>query len=261
MATGGKTKKISARGAEITYDIRSGGSPNVVFIPGWSCRRGNFDGLLDALGEPGTFVSIDLPGHGDSTAGTGPWTMERFGQDVIDVIDAEGLADVVLVGHSMGAAVALEAAKLGRDKVRSVVALDALSHLSTYQAQSEAAIAPTLNAMKANLPGTVAAMMGPMFSSDPKDGIKERVITEMGEIDPEIGVPALQSLFTWDMDAVLAATDVPVTILAAKAIMPAEAPAVLGGRCDVRPLGLEGHFFCIEQPKETAEELRPLIGL
>ena len=261
MATGVETKTVAARGAEITYDIRSGGAPNVVFIHGWGCRRSYFDGIVEALGEPGTYVSIDLPAHGDSTAGSGPWSMERFGQDVVDVIDAEGLSDVTLVGHSMGAAVALEVAKAAPGKVRSVVALDALSHLSTYRAAPEEAVKPMMDGMAADLPASVASMMEPMFSSAPKNGIKEQVIREMGSIDPEPGLAALQSLLVWDMDAALAESDVPVTILAARAIMPAEAPAHLADRCDLRPLDLEGHFFCIEQPKETAEELRPLVGL
>ena len=254
------TKTIAARGAEVTYDIRPGGSPNVVFLHGWGCRRSYFDGVVDALGEPGTFVSIDLPAHGDSSAGDGPWTMERYAQDVVDVLDAEGLTDVVLVGHSMGAAVALEVARLVRDKVRSVVALDALSHLSTYQAQPAEVVDAIIESMRADVPASVASMMDSVFSSEPKDGIKERVIREMGSIDPEPGLPALHSLLAWDMDESLAATDVPVTILAAKGIMPPEAPAAVGDRCDLRPLDLEGHFFCIEQPKETAEEIRPLIG-
>ena len=261
MATGGKTKTISARGAEVTYDVRSSGGPNVVFIHGWGCRRSHFDGIVDALGAPGTFVTIDLPAHGDSTAGSAPWTMERFAQDVLDVMEAEGLSDAALVGHSMGAAVALEVARLAREKVRSVVALDALSHLSTYQAQPEEAIAPMLGAMRTDLPGTVTAMMSPMFSNDPEDGVKERILGEMGSIDPEVGVPALQALLLWDMDAALAATDVPVTILAAQTLMPPSARDVLGDRCDLRPVDLEGHFFCVEQPKETAEELRPILGL
>ncbi|HUR50270.1 MAG TPA: alpha/beta hydrolase, partial [Acidimicrobiales bacterium] len=155
MSIGGETKKVAARGAEITYDIRSGGSPTVAFIHGWGCRRRYWNGVIDALGEPGTFVSIDLPAHGDSTAGDAPWTMERFGQDVLDVLDAEGLSDVVLVGHSMGAAVALEAARLAREKVRSIVAVDALSHLSTYQAQPEAAVTPMIESMRADLPASV----------------------------------------------------------------------------------------------------------
>lgn len=260
MAKGGKTKTVAARDAEVRYDIRSAGGPKVVFIHGWACRRGYFDEVIDALGEPGTFVWVDLPGHGDSTAGSGPWTMERFGQDVLDVMDAEGLSEAVLVGHSMGAAVALETARLAPARVRSMIALDALSHLSTYRAQPEEAVAQMIEGMRADLPASVAAMMNPMFSSDPQDGLKERVITEMGSIDPDIGLPALGSLLTWDMDAALAATDVPVTILAARAIMPPEAPAAVGARCDLRPVDLEGHFFCIEQPKETAEELRAIIG-
>ena len=262
MATGVETKTISARGAaEITYDVRGGGAPTVVFIHGWSCRRAYFDGVVEALGESGTFVTIDLPAHGDSTAGSGPWSMERFGQDVLDVIDAEGLSDVVLVGHSMGAPVALEAARLAPDKIRSVVALDALSRLEVYRVQPAETIAPTIERLTPDLPAGVALMMNAMFSSDPKDGIKERVIREMGSIAPEPGLAALQSLMRWDMDAALSATDVPVAILAARAIMSPEAPAALGDRCDLRPLDLEGHFFCIEQPKETADELRPLVGL
>ncbi|HUR48017.1 MAG TPA: hypothetical protein VMY88_00610, partial [Acidimicrobiales bacterium] len=151
-------------------------------------------------------------------------------------------------------------ARLAREKVRSIVAVDALSHLSTYQAQPEAAVTPMIESMRADLPASVSAMMSGIFSSDPKDGVKERVIREMGSIDPEPGLPALHSLLVWDMDAALAATDVPVAILAARNIMPAEAAAALGDRCDLRPVDLEGHFFCVEQPKETAEELRPLIG-
>ncbi len=260
MATGRTTKTVAAGGAEISYDIRSGGTPNVVLIHGWACRKGYWDGVIDALGRPGTFVALDLAGHGDSTAGPGPWTVERYADDVLTVLDAEGLSDAILVGHSMGAAIALEAARKARDKVRSVVAVDGLSHLGTYRANPAEAVAAHMGQMKIDFPQRVAAMMRPLFRSEPKGGVAEKVVTEMASVDPAVGLPAMESTLLWDMDEVLAATDVPVTILAARNIMPKEAPDELGHRCDVRPLDLEGHFFCIEQPKETAGQLRPLIG-
>ncbi len=49
-----------------------------------------------------------------------------FGADVQAVVEYLGLEKVILVGHSMGGPVALEAARLMPDRVIGVIAVDAL---------------------------------------------------------------------------------------------------------------------------------------
>jgi pimeloyl-ACP methyl ester carboxylesterase len=55
-------------------------------------------------------VAIDLAGHGESGVGRKAWTMPTFGDDLVAVVERLALADAVLIGHSMGGDVIVEAA-------------------------------------------------------------------------------------------------------------------------------------------------------
>jgi pimeloyl-ACP methyl ester carboxylesterase len=250
---------VNSRGATIAYTVRGSGDPVAVFLHGWGCRGEHWNGVIDHLGAPGTFAAIDVAGHGASSKGYGPWTMERLADDVLAVADEEGWSNIVLVGHSMGAAVAVEVARRRPGIARSVIAVDALSHLATYRANPTDAVEAMKSQLSADLPAAVRSMMSNMFSADGDPALKHATIEGMASLDPEVGVDALSSLLFWDMDEALAATDVPVAVLAARAIMPPEAPAALAPRCDVRPVDLEGHFFLLESPRETAAEIRGLL--
>lgn len=64
-------------------------------------------------------LAVDLPGHGRS-AGTPLGSVEALAGWLIRLLDAGGLAKAALVGHSMGALVALETAGRARDRVRAL---------------------------------------------------------------------------------------------------------------------------------------------
>jgi len=253
-------RSAKAGRAAIAYTVRGGGEPVALFLHGWGCRRDHWDAVIESLGSPGTFAAIDLAGHGTSTNGDGPWTVRRFADDVLAVIDKENWSDVVLVGHSMGAAVAVEVARRRPGVVRSVIGVDGLSHLATYRAAPEEAVEAMRAQLAADLPAAVRSMMSNMFSANVDPLLKQQTIEGMASIDPQVGVDALASLLLWDMDEALAATDVPVFVLAARGIMPPEAPSELAPRCDVRPIDLEGHFFLLESPRETAQHVRSLLS-
>jgi pimeloyl-ACP methyl ester carboxylesterase len=90
---------------------------------GWCWRR-----VARLLREAGHDVfTPTLTGFGERGhllgAGIGPETLV---QDVVGVLQHEELTDVVLVGHSFGALVALAVAERDPDRVRRVVLLDGL---------------------------------------------------------------------------------------------------------------------------------------
>jgi pimeloyl-ACP methyl ester carboxylesterase len=63
-------------------------------------------------------VALDLRGHGESAPSTdGDYAIESFAADIGAVLDSLGLAKVVLVGHGLGATVALEYAATHPDRV------------------------------------------------------------------------------------------------------------------------------------------------
>jgi pimeloyl-ACP methyl ester carboxylesterase len=60
--------------------------------------------------------------------------MTSFGEDVRAVIEALDLGEVVLVGHSMGGAVVLEAAQQLAGRILGILGVDTLVYDSTYSA-------------------------------------------------------------------------------------------------------------------------------
>lgn len=74
-----------------------------------------FAELSTALQAHGRVIAIDLPGFGDSPEPAEALTMAELGRVVTDFVTAESLGATVLVGHSMGTQVAVEAARARPD--------------------------------------------------------------------------------------------------------------------------------------------------
>lgn len=68
-------------------------------------------------------ISVELPGHGQSDKNVGDGSLQTLARRVIAVMDHRGIESAHLVGHSMGAAVALTIARLAPGKVASLSAV------------------------------------------------------------------------------------------------------------------------------------------
>ena len=69
-------------------------------------------------------IAPDLRGRGHSNHLPGPYGMTRHAHDIIGVLDAHAIERAPLVGHSMGAFVAMVAAQLFPDRVSSLLLVD-----------------------------------------------------------------------------------------------------------------------------------------
>lgn len=126
----------SADGVTIRYESRGQGGPAFVFIHGWCCNRTFWEPQLAHFGKQRQVVTIDLASHGESGTGRKDFTMAAFGQDVAAVVKELKLDKVILVGHSMGGPVVLEAAAILKDAVAGLIIVDAFQdpdEAYTYQ--------------------------------------------------------------------------------------------------------------------------------
>jgi pimeloyl-ACP methyl ester carboxylesterase len=84
---------------------RLGQGPALVLLHGYPQTGHMWRKVMPALAERFTVVAPDLRGYGDSDRPAGGYDKRTMAADVAQVIEALGLAPVVLVGHDRGARV------------------------------------------------------------------------------------------------------------------------------------------------------------
>ncbi len=99
--------------AELTlaYEDTGGAGPAVVFIHGLGGSAYGWWAQLAACREHGyRAIAYDQRGAGRSSKPPGPYSVERWAEDAVAVLDALGIERAALVGHSVGCMVAEQAA-------------------------------------------------------------------------------------------------------------------------------------------------------
>ena len=126
-------KAISKDGVEIAFTVdslnTSSDSPALVFIHGWSCDKTFWKNQILAFESKYRVVAIDLGGHGESGINRKNWTLDSFAEDVAAVVNKLGLKNIILIGHSMGGPVSIEAANKLKGKVIGLIGADTFQNL------------------------------------------------------------------------------------------------------------------------------------
>ena len=98
--------------------VRAGhGDTTVVFLHGYSESLLSFRGPFDQLAKHYRVVALDVPGFGLSDKPAEPWDLATQTARLTAFLDAHTKGPVVLVGHSMGGAVATAVALRRPDRV------------------------------------------------------------------------------------------------------------------------------------------------
>ena len=113
----------SVSGGEIRF-LRSGRGRPVVFLHTLRTQLEYFLPLLGALGPGLEAIVPDLPGHGRSSAPRADYTADNFIDATEGLLEACRLEDAILVGESIGGAIALGVAARRNPRVSHVIALN-----------------------------------------------------------------------------------------------------------------------------------------
>lgn len=253
-------KSLATDATEIRYRVYGTGEPVIVFIHGWSCDSGYWDAQLNEFAQRHTVVTLDLAGHGRSDeTGRKDWSITNFGADVAAVVQAEGYPRVVLVGHSMGGPVALEAARRLPGKVVGIVGVDTLREIAVPMQLEQ--YAPLLERLKADFAATTAEFVGGNFFTEATDPIiRQWIVDDMAAAPPAVAIPALLGLFAMDYGAAIAELDLPILAINSTRY-PTDEAAIreVEPRFRLVPMEGVGHFPMIEAPAEFNRVLGRII--
>ena len=114
-------KTVEVSGKLIRYlDIGSGDGTPMVLIHGFGSDHTSWAMNQAALAEGRRVIAPDLPGHGASSKDTGGGDIAALSAMVLAFIDKLGLERVHLVGHSLGAGIAINLAETLPARVASL---------------------------------------------------------------------------------------------------------------------------------------------
>lgn len=114
---------VDAAGARIRYEVWGSGEQDMILIHGRHAHLRWWHATGELLRDRWRLIALDLSGHGDSDH-RDVYSAESWVAEVEAVADGAGARSPVLVGHSMGARVALAAAIAGPDRYRSLITVD-----------------------------------------------------------------------------------------------------------------------------------------
>lgn len=200
----------SADGVHIEYRLYGSGEPAIVLIHGWSCDANYWNAQIAPLKARYAVVAVDLAGHGASGKNRSDWSMANYGEDVAAVVRQLPNRRIVLVGHSMGGTVALEATRRIGDRVIGIIAVDALKSIG-QPPMPQKQIDTRIVAFRNDFVGeTRKFVTESLFPKGADRQFVDKVAYDMSLEPPEVGVASMQALLSTDLAPVVAAIHVPV---------------------------------------------------
>nr|VFK61696.1 MAG: Pimeloyl-ACP methyl ester carboxylesterase [Candidatus Kentron sp. TC] len=186
----------SADGSSIAYGVRGEGDITIVFVHGWTCNHRLWDPQIEHFSKTHKVVWLDLAGHGSSGSKRENYTMSAFGEDVAAVANQTAKDNIILVGHSMGGPVIVEAAERLGEKILGIVAVDIFLNpleLPDSEQQIEEFLKPFESDFKATSEKFVRSMFNP--TADPH--VVESIVGIMSGADKDMAVSALRETLRW----------------------------------------------------------------
>jgi pimeloyl-ACP methyl ester carboxylesterase len=108
----------------MAYTTGSSSPTTIVLVHGFSCSARWWDPVGLQLREAHRLLSIDLLGHGRSPRSPHGYAIATQARAVVEALERFEATNAILVGHSMGGHIAIEAARRAPERIRGIVAVD-----------------------------------------------------------------------------------------------------------------------------------------
>jgi non-heme chloroperoxidase len=253
------------------WDLEGGGpdAPIVVLPHCWGCSHEIWLPVARRLREQGSRVVLyDQRGHGASTRGTAPLTIETLAHDLTAVLDATDVHDAVLAGHSMGGMTIMSLATHRPDVLRerakaTVLVATAATRLGTGSARG----AQMANALVASALVTRAmqsknghVFVRGAFGENPVRSHMDLTRDLFGGCHGGVRGEFLLSMSTMDLLEGVATMEVPTTVMVGTRdalTLPKKADQIVATVPGARLVTLQnrGHMLPLEDPDAVTDEI------
>ena len=273
----GAVLAVAVAGGGAAGGVSAGGPPaasTVVLSHGWTNDRSIWLPVAQRIVDAGHRVVLyDQRGHGRSTPGDEPLSLERFGDDLACVLDDLDVRDAVLVGHSMGGFTDMSFAcrhpgPLG-ERVRGMLLVSTAAHglaLSPWMAALAARLVDsrTVERMLRRPRGGLVLVRW-VFGRKPSPTDMRTTRALFLATPPDVRLGCFKAFGGMDLRECLATIDVPTVVLSGTRdtlTRPHLGRAIAEAMPDARFVSLPdaGHMLPLERSAEVAEAVLSLLS-
>lgn len=235
----------------LAYDDAGSGEPAVVLVHGWGL--GNPSHLVpqfEHLARRRRVLKLDLPGQGRSDRPPSGFGFADCATAIAAVLDAAGVEQAIVCGHSFGGRVAVEVAAAVPSRVAGVALLDpVILFPEQVRMQTLTRLVPALRSE--NWLPALDAYFSRLFSLYDPPELRARVLEELSQVSPDLAALLMQEGMATDGAESLARVQCPLLLVSAQAPVDIERlqalqPAVFIGRV----IG-SGHWLTLTVPAQV----------
>jgi pimeloyl-ACP methyl ester carboxylesterase len=235
-------------GLTINSSSTGSGKATLVLVHGWTCDSSSWAAQVPVLVKKYRVITLDLPGHGRSgSPADGTFSMSLFAR-AVEAVRAEAKVDkIVLVGHSMGAPVIRQYARLYPGHVAGLIAVDGPLDMRQFPTEFKPPSLAGPEGRKAR-----EGMIRGMFTPQTPPELQQRILGMMLAAPEATAIGAMRSI----MDPALRKNDVtPMPALAIWAGTNQQMPKLEDVRTalpkyEQTQVAGTGHFVMMEKPEE-----------
>lgn len=185
---------VPPRESLIRLDSAGAGCPTLIFVHGFACSREDWQAQMAHFSATHRCVAVDLPGHGETPL-AGRSTMADLVRAVNEVRVQATQGPVVLIGHSLGVRIVVEACLASPQGVAGLVLVD-----GRFYDGDPGEIARRTAAL-VDGPGFdefARVSFSGMFTERVDPAVRDRIVQRARRLDPVFGRSLLIESILWD---------------------------------------------------------------
>ncbi len=237
----------AARGSELSVPL--------VFVYGAGASHLIWNAQLAALADTARVLAVDLPGHGRSL-GAGRRAIKEYAQVIRELLDALALERAIVVGHSMGGAIAQTLALDVPERVRGLGLVGTGARLRV--------LPEFLEGLRADFFNTAQRINEYSFAPDADAELKQLSLEQLLKCEPQVAHDDYAACDKFDVMGRLGEIRAPTLVLcgAADRMTPVKYSEYLASHiagAQLQIISGAGHNLMLEQPLAVNRALREWI--
>lgn len=242
---------------------------------GFACTHADWQAQVAYFGADHPTYTPDLRGHGATHARPEDCSIETYGSDIAALLEGKDLKGAVLIGHSMGCRVVLQACLNAPGRVAAVALID-----GSYRGGGDPAAAERAGRAAIAADGYLEfqrRLFDGMFLAP--SALSQATVERAMRLPESVGAMLHPRIARWDaanMEAALAAVKVPLLVIQSTSVLAGGKRVALNAgesspwldlvrrqapQAQIEIIPRMGHFPQLEAPQVVNKYLGKLIGV